>query len=183
MGTLGIVVEILLTGLSIILVWGLQMQPKDKARVFSGFAARLVVAAPVILRLVSLQDNQNSGDFTWFFTMPALYAQLELHLSVIAATVPCLRIFLKSFNTGYFGMALEQLDPTGTVLATKGDSFNMSKLKSGGSDANPTQAQASKAGMTTSRVTHGREDEDSMSERSDRGIFVRQTINVAYGGH
>jgi hypothetical protein len=112
--------------------------------------------------------------------MPALWAQLEMHLSIITATIPCLRIFLKSFNTGYFGMALGQLDPTGTVLATKGDSFNMSKLKSGGSSANPTQAQVSKAGMTTSRVTHGREEEDSLSERSDRGIFVRQTVNVAH---
>lgn len=180
-GTLGIVVEILLTGLSIILVWGLQMQPKDKLRVFVGFAARLVVAAPIIIRLVSLRDNMNATDFTWSFTMPALWAQLEMHLSSIAATIPCLRIFLKSFNTGYFGMALEQLDPTGTVLATKGDSYNMSKLKSGDSDLNPTQAQVSKAGRTTSRVTHGRDDGDSLSERSDKGIFVRQTVNVAYG--
>ena len=179
-GTVGLVVEILLTGLSFILVWGLQMQPKDKFRVIAGFAARLIVAVPVIVRLVSLQDNSNARDFTWAFTMPALWAQLEMHLSIIAATIPCLRIFLKSFNTGYFGMALEQLDPTGTVLATKGDSYNLSKLKSGGSDSNPTQAQVSKAGQTTSRITHGREDQDSLSERSDRGIFVRQTVNVAY---
>jgi hypothetical protein len=179
-GTVGIVVEILLTGLSVVLVWGLQMQPKDKLRVISGFAARLVVAVPVVIRLVSLQNSSDAHDFTWSFTMPALWAQLEMHLSIIAATIPCLRIFLKSFNTGYFGMTLEQLDPTGTVLATKGDSFNMSKLKSGGSDSNPALAQVSKAGRTTSKVTYGREEEDSLSERSDRWIFVRQTVNVAY---
>jgi hypothetical protein len=184
-GTLGIVVEILLTGLSIVLVWGLQMQPKDKLRVFSGFAARLVVAAPIVIRLVSLHDNVNAKDFTWAFTMPAMWAQLELHLSLVGSTIPCLRIFLKSFNTGYLGMAVEQLDPTGTMIATKGDSYNMSKLRSNGSDnkfGNPTQAQVSKAGKTTSRVTHGRDEDhaSSLSDRSDRGIFVRQTVNVAY---
>ena len=109
-----------------------------------------------------------------------------MHLCLIGATVPCLRIFLKSFNTGYFGTTMEQIDPTGTMMATKGDSYNMSTMRSGDREkkfaiGNPTQKQASKAGMTTSRVTHeSRDDIDSGDDRSDKRIYVRQTVNVAY---
>lgn len=33
-----------------------------------------------------------------------------MHLNTIAATVPCLRIFLKGWNTGSLGLTLEDLD-------------------------------------------------------------------------
>jgi hypothetical protein len=192
-GALAGVTELALAALAVMLVWDLQMKSRDKFRVVTGFAIRLVVLVPIILRLLSLHSHATkvpAQQISFLFTMPALWSQLEMHLCLVAATVPCLRLFLKSFSTGYFGMAISQLDPTGTVLATKGDSYNMSNMKSGGSTAgekyrigNPTQPQVSKAGMTISRATHDlREDRaDSLSDRSDRGILVRQTVNVAYG--
>ena len=179
-GALAAVVEFVLAGLAILLVWDLQMKARDKGRVVTGFAIRLVVVVPIILRLLSLHSHATKSPaqpISFLFTMPELWTQLELHLCLVAATVPCLRLFLKSFSTGYFGMAISQLDPTGTVLATKGDSYNMSNMKSGGGSSagdrykigNPTQQQVSKAGMTTSKVTHElREDRaDSLSDRTD----------------
>lgn len=142
----------------------------------------------MILRLVSLHSNVNSEDFSYAFTTPELWTQLDLHLCLICATIPCLRIFLKGLNTGYYGVAIEQLAPTGTVMATKGDSYNMSTFRSHGSECkkqdigNPTQPQTSKAGKTTSRITNERPEEDVSihSQSSDKKIYVQQTVNVAY---
>ena len=182
-GALGAVVEMVLVAAAIRLVWGIQMAQNSKITVVSGFAIRILVLIPLVLRLVSLHSNVNSPRITYAFTMPELWTQVDMHLCLIGATVPCLRIFLKSFNTGYYGTTMENIDPTGTMMATKGDSFNMSNMRSGNREklGNPTQRQASKAGMTTSRVTHeSRDDGDSADDRSDKRIYVRQTVNVAY---
>ena len=183
------VAELSLLGVSTMLVWKLQMATRQKYTVVSGFAARLAIAIPLVLRLVSLHDHIDSQRFTSAFTIPAVWAQVELHLCLICATIPCLRIFLKSFNTGYYGMDVGQVDPTATVMATKGGSYALSDLRSDGSaTASRTQRFGKSArdrvaspGMTTSRVTaqdHGEDGDDAMSDRSDKRIFVRQTVNV-----
>lgn len=44
------------------------------------------------------------------YVNPEIYGQLEMHINVMAATVPCLRIFLRGWNTGSLGLTLEDLD-------------------------------------------------------------------------
>ncbi|KAK3723255.1 hypothetical protein LTR37_001978 [Vermiconidia calcicola] len=135
-GALSILVELILLTFSVILVWGLQMAPRAKFRVVSGFAVRLVVVAAIIVRIMSLADHANAQHISSASKLPSLWTQLELHLSIVSATVPCLRMFLKSFNTGYYGMAIEQLDPTGTIMATRGNtSYQLSNMRSGGASS------------------------------------------------
>ena len=183
-GAIGAFVEAVLVAAAIQLVWGIQMANKSKFTVVSGFAIRILVLVPLVIRLISFRNHVDSQQISNAFTMPEIWTQVEMHLCLVGATVPCLRIFLKSFNTGYFGTTMENIDPTGTMMATKGDSYNLSTMKSGDQKyalGDPTQRQVSKAGMTTSRVTHEqREDGDSADDRSDRRIYVRQTVNVAY---
>jgi len=193
-GGLGALTELTLLVVAILLVWNLQMAPKQKWTIVSGFAARLVIIVPIAIRLVSLHERIDSTDFSFAYTIPALWTQAELHISLIAATIPCLRIFLKSLNTGYYGMNLDQIDPTATAMATKGGSYALSDLRSGGSvAANEKQTTSasrqvpgrtlSSSGVTTSKVTSRdrAEDSDSVaSDRSDRRIFVRQTVRVRY---
>lgn len=168
------------------------MQRTQKYTVVSGFAARLVVVVPLAIRLVSLKDHIDSTQISFDLTDPTLWTQVEMHICLIAATIPCLRIFLKSFNTGYYGMDAEQFDPSATVMATKGGSYNLSDLRSGESNtASQTQRQkeskrmrdrVSSPGMNTSRVTSRdavEEGDDAMSEGSDR-IIIRKTVNVMY---
>lgn len=37
------------------------------------------------------------------YSLPEILTQLEMHYNMIAATLPCLRIFLKGFQTGELG--------------------------------------------------------------------------------
>ena len=191
-GALGVLAELALLSVSVFLVWKLQMSPKQKYTVVSGFAARMVLLIPLVIRLVSLHDHIDSTPFTFVFTIPAIWTQLELHLSLILATVPCLRIFLKSFNTGYYGMDMtEEVAASGTVMATKGgESYNLSDLRSGGASRTQrsekeARARVQSSGMNTSRVTAmgvGDEDaDDAMSDGSGKRIIVRQTVDVMYG--
>lgn len=51
----------------------------------------------------------------------AIYTQVEMHYSLIAATVPCMRPFLMAFNSGYLGTSAAQVDPSAS-LNSKGRS-------------------------------------------------------------
>lgn len=42
---------------------------------------------------------------------PETLTQLEMHFSVIATTLPCLRLFLRAWNTSFMDMRLQELDP------------------------------------------------------------------------
>lgn len=123
-----------------------------------------------------------------------------MHLSLIAATIPCMHVFLKNFNTGYLGTTADQVDITATMAATKGsNSYALSTVrsrhtqnsddplgggkKSGGYLGKSDIILRPGDGMNTSTVMHkehgdGNTDAGSMtSDESDR-IMVRHTVDV-----
>lgn len=177
-GILGVLAETMLLGCAIAVVWNLQMSRKNKINIVSGFAMRFTTVIFIAVRLTYLRRASSGQDnFTLAYVLPEFLTQLEMHFSLVCATVPCLRIFLRSFNTGFNVMDLDHVDPSASRAATKGggDSINLSTLRS-----MDTKLRANNGGMTTSKVTHGiREERASMdSDRSDRRIFVSQTVNV-----
>ena len=118
-----------------------------------------------------------------------------MHYSLIAATIPCMRIFLQNFTTGYLGTTADQLDPTATQAATKGsNSYMMSSMRSRRLDANSSDRTDKPigernlklrpdGGMTTSRVVHtdnATETGSITSDGSDK-IIVRKTVQVDWG--
>lgn len=123
-----------------------------------------------------------------------------MHFSLIAATVPCMHVFLKNFNTGYLGTTADQVDVTATMAATKGsNSYVMSTVRSRHTQGSDDTAQKGgkgggdiklrpNDGMTTSRVVHkerngGDSNTDAGSVTSDGSdkIMVRRTVEVDWG--
>lgn len=109
-GVLNMLVDMIVAGLSVYLVWGLQMDATSKRLVIVGFVLRLFLVPITIVRLVSLA-NVNARDFSLSYTIPETLTQLEMHGSIIATTLPCLRLFLRAWNTSFMDMRLQELDP------------------------------------------------------------------------
>ncbi|KAF7187089.1 hypothetical protein HII31_11566, partial [Pseudocercospora fuligena] len=106
----GMLIDIVLTAYPILLVRNLKMSKGTKVAVMLGFALRFPVIIFSALRLASLATMDYS-DFTYSYVDAELFAQAEMHYNTIAATIPCLRIFLKGWQTGFLGTTLEAMDP------------------------------------------------------------------------
>jgi hypothetical protein len=55
--------------------------------------------------------------------LAVIFAQVEMHYSLIAATIPCARPFLKALNTGYMATAADQVDPVLREQNQRGDLY------------------------------------------------------------
>jgi hypothetical protein len=108
-GALSIVTDLIITAFSVYLVWSLQMESKPKSIVITAFALRLFVAPVTIVRLVSLIDVR-TDDLSFTYTLPETMTQLEIYCNLVAATLPCLRIFLTAWNTSFMKIRLEEID-------------------------------------------------------------------------
>ena len=108
-GALSIVTDLIITAFSAYLVWSLQMDSKPKWIVITAFALRLFVAPVTIVRLISLSGVQE-GDLSFTYTLPETLTQLEMYCNLVAATLPCLRIFLTAWNTSFMNIRLEEID-------------------------------------------------------------------------
>ncbi|KAI9701000.1 MAG: hypothetical protein M1836_001668 [Candelina mexicana] len=143
-GALGLVIEILLLGLPIYLVWDLQMPMISKVIVVFAFAFRLPVLVAGIIRLRYLVPTLNSSDYTFDSVYGLVCTQIELHYSLMAATIPCMKPFVKAFNTGYLGTAARQTNygygyGTGTFgnsddKTNHGRSFALQSMRSRSAD-------------------------------------------------
>lgn len=60
----------------------------------------IIVAA---LRIFYLRKQNMLGDPFFYGVDPSVCMEIELHYGLIAATIACLKPFVKSFNTGYLG--------------------------------------------------------------------------------
>lgn len=108
-GVLSIVTDLIITAFSVYLVWSLQMDSKPKSIVITAFALRLFVAPVTIIRLVSL-GAVRANDMSFTYSIPEALTQLEMYCNLIAATLPCLRIFLTAWNTSFMNIRLEEID-------------------------------------------------------------------------
>lgn len=84
-------------------VWDLNMKVKYKAQVILAFSFRLPMIALSILHLKSLSTVSQANDPQSSVTHSLLYLQAMLAWSLISATIPNMRGFIKSFGTS-FGM-------------------------------------------------------------------------------
>lgn len=107
---LGIGVDLALIIFPTCLLWSLKMRKDTKISILLGFTLlRFPVIVLAALRIVAM-SKMDWLDASLTYVNPEIYGQLEMHLNVIAATVPCLRIFLRGWNTGSLGLTLEDLD-------------------------------------------------------------------------
>ncbi|PNY23636.1 Uncharacterized protein TCAP_06423, partial [Tolypocladium capitatum] len=93
-------IEVLISGMSILLVWDLSTALRSKLMVIAAFSAQLFVAIPIGFRLSLVRKYMRGPEDSCGFTNAAIATQAVMHFSVMAATFPCFRQFLKAFDSG-----------------------------------------------------------------------------------
>jgi hypothetical protein len=140
-----IIIELALFSTSIYLVKKLQLSFQKKLLVVLAFGLRLPyvkyifqyliylptlqnrMIAPAVLRLDSILAVIHSSDPTLEATMVGVYTQMELCYSILAATTPCLRPFMKTLNTNYGAPASMKSTPDTTHAYSMNSISNRSR--------------------------------------------------------
>jgi hypothetical protein len=94
------ITDVILVVVPAYLCWQLQMSVTLKFQVLAVFAFRLPVAALAGLFLKTWMRSLHSTNPGIQRTPAIIYQQSELCLSLMAATIPCLKSFIRSFDTG-----------------------------------------------------------------------------------
>lgn len=97
-----------------------------KAVVMAAFAFRLPIIPLAIGRMLELNAARASTDFTFDIVTAVIFAQVEMHYGLIAATIPCARPVLKALGTGYMAPLADQVDPVLRERNRQGDSYMLS---------------------------------------------------------
>ncbi|KAG8160714.1 hypothetical protein KVR01_008978 [Diaporthe batatas] len=98
-----VVVELLLFGISLYMLHGLNFRTTKKLIVLSAFALRLPVIIPAIFRLHWLEVQYKSLDPTLDGVLASVFTQIQLSFAIFATTSPILRTFMTALNTHYGG--------------------------------------------------------------------------------
>ncbi|CAK1363244.1 unnamed protein product [Cercospora beticola] len=96
-----IIIEILLFAMPVWLVYNLQTELSKKVTVISVFSLRLPVIIAAILRIHYLGDMLGSSEPLLRGVPSFICLNIEMHWSLIAATIPTLKPFVGAFNTGW----------------------------------------------------------------------------------
>lgn len=78
----------------VVLVHGLKMGRSTKIAVFFGFALRFPAVIFAVIRVAAMA-TMDYEDFTFSYIKPDIWGQVGMHYNVVAATTPCLRMFLR----------------------------------------------------------------------------------------
>ncbi|KAL1588095.1 hypothetical protein WHR41_03418 [Cladosporium halotolerans] len=170
--------EICMAAFALLLMWELQMPTSSKVSVVAGFAMRLPLLAIAAARLLSLSKAFSSDDLTFSLATPAAWAQVEMHYNIIAATIPCLRIFLKDFTTGWLGTRSNRMEEC--TRSTKSNTYGSrhSAVRKAG-DVLQIELQPRGRGQVESKIEHDAMN-DAASDDSQQRIFVNRRIDIMY---
>lgn len=97
-----ILTSLVILGLPVIIIQPLQMRTSRKLQAVAAFAFQLPPCAFAIVRLVYLHRALDSNDQTWHAVDWQVWTQINMHFSVVAANMPCLKIFLEGFQSVLF---------------------------------------------------------------------------------
>ncbi|KAI6827228.1 hypothetical protein KC332_g7161 [Hortaea werneckii] len=134
-----VISEALLVGMSVHLVWKLQMPLARKGKVVLAFALRLPLIPISIVRLEYINQELGSSNPTLTGAVAGVLTQLAIFYSLMAATLPCLRPFLAGFVTNYGAMGGSTVIGGSQLGSSKRDekdtkgSFVMASMHSSGS--------------------------------------------------
>lgn len=165
---------------------------ESKIVVITGFACRLPACAITILRLIALKSAFSGPDYPFAIVPTQVYTQIEMHFTILAATIPCMRLFLKNFNTGYLGTTLEQVDPSASMNGTKGsNSYAMSTVRSRHLNSQSNEKEKERPqiklrpagdGLNTTLALHeAATDTGSITSDGSDKIIIRKTVEIDYG--
>ena len=106
---MSILTDLIVTAMSIYLVWDLNMASKSKSLVITAFTLRLFVMPVTIARLVTL-SHVDFSDLSFSYSLPEVMTQLEMYCNLITTTLPCLRLFLTAWNSSFMDIGLAGID-------------------------------------------------------------------------
>ena len=204
------IIDIVIACMPFMLVWDLQMKQSHKIWVILGFTVRLMYVVPIIefadcftdilstiplavLRLVSLSESLASDELVFDYATTEVFTQGELCFSLISATIPCLRIFMQSANTGLLGKTT--FDSTGdrskaSYIGSRSGNFGASfrsqdqingrKRAHNRADVETIELHDRMVGETHTSAVAGSDKQSVASDSSERAIIVRQTVDVVY---
>ncbi|KAB8339049.1 hypothetical protein FH972_021985 [Carpinus fangiana] len=136
-------IELLLFGLAIFLVWGLQMSRKLKLIVVGAFMCRPLVIVTLGVRIYYLRPVYFSSDPFFNGVEASILTQVCMHYALMAATIPCTKPFIKAFHSGY-------MDPEGY---TAGSHSNTKQQNSGFMNSANRDTEAQRGGRTDTLAT------------------------------
>jgi hypothetical protein len=140
------------------------------------------------MRLESLRTSLASEEPLLDAAMTEYYTQAEMTFSLIAATIPCLRIFMEAAKTGLLGVSMWGANTTTGGSYTRSyagkEAGTISRLKSsvskGHEEVDAIQLRDWNQSSNSASV-HATSDKISVaSDSSETAIIVRQTVDVRY---
>ncbi|KAI4106122.1 MAG: hypothetical protein LQ339_003119 [Xanthoria mediterranea] len=96
-----ILTELIIFGVSFYLIHGLHMSLSNKFIIVGVFAFRLLMIPFLVVRLISFPHHHLPTDPAFTMTYFYIWTQTSLYLSLMLSTMPCLKPFVASLNTGY----------------------------------------------------------------------------------
>lgn len=140
-----------------------------------------------VLRLKSLQTSLISEEHLLDAATTEYYTQAEMTFSLIAATIPCLRIFMEAAKTGLLGISMWE---AGTTTGSYTRSYagkeqgNVSRAKGIVSRecevAEGIQLRDRSEGSNVARARATSDRVSVASIGSETAIIVKQTFDVRY---
>ncbi|KAE8340833.1 hypothetical protein BDV24DRAFT_133434 [Aspergillus arachidicola] len=99
--TVDIMIEAFLVGLSILLVWDIQMPRKQKVAVICAFSTRTTIIAVAVVRQVYINRAFEEPRLPVHVSNAVIATEVLLQCSLMAATIPCIKPFIAAFDTGW----------------------------------------------------------------------------------
>ncbi|KAE8328018.1 hypothetical protein BDV39DRAFT_192407 [Aspergillus sergii] len=181
-------IELLIPGLIIKVLWNLQARLKTKLSILLAFSVQLLVAIPTIFRLILLHEMTTEdirNDRTFAITKTVVLTEITMHFSLMAATFPCLRKFLQAFDTNLGATTHMTTEPDGTDKSGSKENYALKSLErhsqGAGSSFEQWPRHSRRPGRrsqphTVTTISAGREDSGPRIQGTDRGNRER-TIN------
>jgi hypothetical protein len=173
--------ELLLMLLPIFFIYPIQMKMYIKLQVVIAFGFRVPVIAFAAAHLHYVSNYAGSNNVSKAIIPALIYQQFELFWSLLAATIPTLKAFMRSFNSG-FGM---EIDLDGYGSAAYGSGGSASKYYNSPGSSMPLRSlPRNKAGASASgnKSQSGMEDEISAIANRVPKDKPRATASVTSDG-
>ncbi|KAJ5155230.1 hypothetical protein N7492_008033 [Penicillium capsulatum] len=147
---LDVVTEILLFSLAVALLHGLFMSVKRKLAIGFAFIFRFPLIIFTIFHLSTLNAALSDRDVTLAAIKPTLWLQIEVHYTLVACSVFCLRPFMAAVSTNYGTAGDSNLESS--ISASRSQGTKESSKSGSGSGSNSASRSRSLSRMRRKRT-------------------------------
>ncbi|KAF2838115.1 hypothetical protein M501DRAFT_1017143 [Patellaria atrata CBS 101060] len=102
LGIVNILIDVLLVGLPVYMLWDVHTDRKTKVGIITHFAIRIFIPVFTILYIISLNPlfDADPSARTWRMKTPTIWNQVIMNLSILTATLPSLKHVLDQLRAG-----------------------------------------------------------------------------------